>query len=236
MIEVINGKLYQWDTGRYVQVTPKVGETVNEVHCYGENDSIAKNLLLTTQEGGVVRAQIPNDILQNNQKITICALMITEGCCRTTETRQEYVWSRARPDDYVYTETEVKSYAALRAELLKLVEQGGATDEQIAKAVEEYLKENPVESGSTAKIAYVTLLAEAWEGTGSPYSQIVNIDGATENSQVDLTPSVEQLAIFYDKDLAFVTENYKGVVTVYAIGQKPQNDYTIQVTVTEVSR
>jgi hypothetical protein len=51
---------------------------------------------------------------------------------------------------------------------------------------------------------------------------------------VDLTPDVQQLAVFYDKDLTFVTENEGGVVTVYAIGQKPTSDYTIQVTITEV--
>lgn len=89
---------------------------------------------------------------------------------------------------------------------------------------------------SSSRIAYVTLLSSAWEGEGNLYSQVVTIDGVTKNSQVDLTPSVEQLAVFYNKDLAFVTENENGVITVYAIGQKPQNDYTIQVTLTEVKR
>ena len=42
-------------------------------------------------------------------------------------------------------------------------------------------------------------------------------------------------AIFHDKDLAFVTENEDGVVTVYSIGDKPTNDYTIQVSITEVN-
>lgn len=86
-----------------------------------------------------------------------------------------------------------------------------------------------------AKIGEVNLLAKNWIGVDNLYSQVVNLDGVTENSQVDLTPSVEQLAIFYDKSLAFVAENEDGVVTVYAIGQKPENDYTIQVTITEVS-
>ena len=86
----------------------------------------------------------------------------------------------------------------------------------------------------TVRIGEVTLLASAWVGNASLYSQVVSIAGVTENSQVDLTPSVEQLVIFYEKDLAFVTENENGVVTVYAIGQKPTNDYTIQVTITEV--
>ena len=84
------------------------------------------------------------------------------------------------------------------------------------------------------KIGEVTLLADDWVGEGSLYHQVVNIEGVTENSQVDLTPDVQQLAIFYEKDLSFVTENEDGVVTVYAIGQKPANDYTIQVTITEV--
>jgi hypothetical protein len=74
----------------------------------------------------------------------------------------------------------------------------------------------------------------SWIGSNNLYSQVVSIDGVTENSQVDLTPDVEQLEIFHDKDLTFVTENDGGTVTVYAIGQKPTNDYTIQVTITEV--
>lgn len=92
-------------------------------------------------------------------------------------------------------------------------------------------------SKPTARIAYVNLLAENWqvdETTGA-YFQIVEIDGATEYSQVDLTPSVEQLVVFYDKDLGFVTENDGGEIKVFAIGQKPKDNYTIQVTITEVN-
>lgn len=86
----------------------------------------------------------------------------------------------------------------------------------------------------TARIAYINLLSANWVGEGTTYSQVVDIEGITANSQVDLTPSVEQLVIFYEKDLTFVTENENGVVTVYVIGQKPANDYTIQATITEV--
>ena len=84
-------------------------------------------------------------------------------------------------------------------------------------------------------IAEITLLAASWVGSESPYSQVVTVTGVTPYSQVDLTPSVEQLAIFHQKDLAFVTENDGGVVTVYAVGDKPTNDYTIQATVKEVA-
>jgi hypothetical protein len=103
----------------------------------------------------------------------------------------------------------------------------------VEQAVAEYMENNPI-LASQATIGEVTLLASAWKGDTSPYSQVVAIEGVTENSQVDLTPSIEQLAIFHQKDLAFVAENDGGTVRVYALGDKPLNDYTIQVTITEV--
>lgn len=90
-------------------------------------------------------------------------------------------------------------------------------------------------SGSTITIGEVQLLAQSWVGTESPYSQVVTIPGVTAYSKVVLNPSVEQLEIFRDKELAFVTENEDGVVTVYAVGDKPLNDYSMQVTIEEVS-
>ena len=87
---------------------------------------------------------------------------------------------------------------------------------------------------SYVRIVEISLPAAGWVGASSPYSQVVHIDNITEYSQINLRPNIEQLSIFYDKDLSFVTENDGGVVTVYAIGDKPLNDYIIQATVTEV--
>lgn len=86
-----------------------------------------------------------------------------------------------------------------------------------------------------AYISYIDLLSAKWQGGDNLYSQVVDIAGVTEYSKVDINPSVEQLAIFYRKDIAFTTENEDGVVTVYCIGQKPMDDYTMQVTITEVN-
>lgn len=107
-----------------------------------------------------------------------------------------------------------------------------STDEIVNMSVEDIATVRV--GGSTSKIGSVTLLASAWTGEGKLHSQVVNIKGVTKYSQVDLTPDVQQLLAFYDKDISFVTENDGGVVTVYVIGQKPVNDYTIQVTITEV--
>ena len=88
---------------------------------------------------------------------------------------------------------------------------------------------------SSSRLSEVYLPASAWEGEGNLYSQVVTIDGVTPFSKVDLLPSVEQLAIFHNKDVTFVTENEDGVVTVYAIGDKPLLDYTMQAQITEVA-
>ena len=88
---------------------------------------------------------------------------------------------------------------------------------------------------SVPRISEVTLLASAWDGDNDLYSQVVEIDGVTEYSQVDLKPSAEQLEIFNNKEIGFVTENEDGVVTVYLIGKTPENDYTMQVSITEVN-
>ena len=88
--------------------------------------------------------------------------------------------------------------------------------------------------GAGAKLTEITLPAANWKGGESPYSQIVEVEGVSVNSMVNLQPSVEQLEIFHDKDIAFTTENDGGVVTVYAIGDKPTNDYIIQATIMEV--
>lgn len=81
----------------------------------------------------------------------------------------------------------------------------------------------------------ITLQASAWKGDESPYYQVVTIPGVTERSKVDLQIDAELAEVFHDKDLAFVTENEDGVVTVYAIGDKPSKDYTVQAVVTGIT-
>lgn len=83
--------------------------------------------------------------------------------------------------------------------------------------------------GTVVKLTSITLPAADWKGAESPYFQVVAVEGVSVNSMVDLQPSVEQI-----ENTAFTTENDGGVVTVYAIGDKPTNDYTIQATIMEV--
>ena len=85
--------------------------------------------------------------------------------------------------------------------------------------------------------ASVTVYADKWvQASDNRWYQVVEVDNATitSRSKVDLQPSSEQLVVFHEKDLTFVTENEDGIVSVYCVGQVPTNNYTIQVTVMEV--
>ncbi len=98
-------------------------------------------------------------------------------------------------------------------------------------------------SEAAPKTVTVTLLAANWVETVDKDGNIIedswcqvvlqNSEDITACSKVDLQPSTNQLAIFHEKDLTFVAENEGGIVTVCCVGQRPQNDYTIQATVTE---
>jgi hypothetical protein len=97
--------------------------------------------------------------------------------------------------------------------------------------------------------AYINILggADNWDAedvtnasgevVGVRYGQTVNVNNAviTERSKVDMQITSEQMVVFYQKGIAFVTENDEGVVTVYCVGKIPENDYTIPVVITEVA-
>ncbi len=147
----------------------------------------------------------------------------------------------SKPKDYWYEITlnpdtnpqTIIGYTEDGATVLKLFPEGGYSNGAIGDT-DKPSGGQVAEVVSGARIVNVVLYGDKWLGTESPYSQVVYVEGATKNSQVDLTPSAAQLSIFHNKDLAFVTENTDGVVTVYAIGQKPERDYTMQATVREV--
>lgn len=80
----------------------------------------------------------------------------------------------------------------------------------------------------------VELLDSGWTGNASPYSQTVIMNGVTVNSKIDLQLTASQIIDFQNSDTMFVTENNDGVVTVYAIGNKPKSTYYIQALITEV--
>ena len=101
--------------------------------------------------------------------------------------------------------------------------------------MEKRLSEIPTTTGASGRIEEVAVFAAAWVGETSPYKQVVTIPGVTKYTQIDVTPTAAQFELMRGKELAFLAENVDGIVTMKAIGDKPTNDYVLQVTLHEVS-
>lgn len=91
-----------------------------------------------------------------------------------------------------------------------------------------------LETKVPVKIDEVTLLAENWQlDDDGSYSQVLDIPDATPKSLVEFKFTMAQLIVLHDKDVAFSTKNIGGVIVAQAMGTKPANDYTVQVTIQE---
>ena len=84
------------------------------------------------------------------------------------------------------------------------------------------------------KVTTVDLLADNWTSNGNLYSQVVEVNGVISNSKIDPQPTASQVIDLRNNNISLMAENDDGVVTFYAIGNKPDVDYHMQVSITEV--
>lgn len=140
--KMVTGKncFYQWDTDQ-ILVAENAGDCL-AVHFCRKNDPAALVCRIRTENGKQI-VDVPNELLQTAGMIT--AYLMAED--RTCYAQSFPVLPRAKPADYVYTQTEVLSYQQLDQRLQALEGEG------ISKAVADYLKENPVQAGATAEEA-----------------------------------------------------------------------------------
>ena len=81
----------------------------------------------------------------------------------------------------------------------------------------------------------ITLAAGGWSGSG-PYARTAALAGLPAAALVNLQPTAEQLMLLQQQGVTVLTAaNQDGVLTVYALGAAPQDELTLQVTVTPVS-
>ena len=89
--------------------------------------------------------------------------------------------------------------------------------------------------GSESKLNMISAPVANWKGGQSPYSQVVDVSGLNVNSKVDIQLNVDQLMLLLGKSITFTTVNVGGVVTLYAIGEKPDVDCLFQATLSDVT-
>jgi hypothetical protein len=130
---------YQWDTGRKLVVND---DKCTQVHFVNEYTELALTCQIFDQDGLRV-VNVPNILLQVAKPITVYLNLIDEDGRLTSYSEILPVVPRKKPEDYIYTETEVLNYSSLVARIDQ-IEQNGVSDEQIASAVFSYLAENPV--------------------------------------------------------------------------------------------
>lgn len=140
-----NGQLYQWDTGRLIEVYPVSDYLVSEIHIYNGTTEGAV-VLKTWVESGKTFAKIPDLILQSDANLDIFVIMVDNYGSHITEHKNVTVKWRAKPQDYVYTEEELKTWESI-SKRVDDIEKNVSVEfisGVVAEEVEDYMVNNPI--------------------------------------------------------------------------------------------
>lgn len=117
------GQLYQWDTGRLIEVYPVDNYKVDEIHVFNGTTKFAPVLETWIDEkNGRTYAKIPDVLLQSDNNMDIYAVMSNDLGEHTQKHINVTVLRRAKPEDYVYTETELETWKKLEKRIEELEE------------------------------------------------------------------------------------------------------------------
>ena len=133
MFRIADGRehFYQWDLDRQVVVDDP---SIVEVHFCNRTEDVS--LVVEVVDG---LANVPNILLQSSFDMRVFGY---DG----KATRYDAVFkvkAKTKPSDYVYTETEIKSYEYLENKIREIEEQGWS-DEIVEKSVTEYMYQHPL--------------------------------------------------------------------------------------------
>lgn len=185
MFEILDGRksFFQWDLNQKLIV---YDDSITEVHFCNKSDDCALVCKVYSHEDGVQAVDVPNILLQASRDIRVYGVAAdhTEHYARFT------VIGRSKPADYVYTETECKTFDSLAQRMDEL--EAAVSAEGIAQAVADYLEENPVEAGATPEEAEqirqnaedINALQEQAAGFAQK-SEIPSVEGLATEEYVD---------------------------------------------------
>lgn len=174
---ILHEPLYQWDTGRVIELAPDDGETIDEVHF---SNVYCKEAMVVKPKGN--HADIPNILLQRNASINVHVVVIMNDGKRTVFAKKlSTVIGRPKPSDYVYQEIEILRYEDLEKRIKFLEDNGGVADlsgylkkEELDTAIDSALKqakESGAFDGRDGKSAYEYAKDSGFSGTESELSQ-----------------------------------------------------------------
>ena len=126
MFRIEDGRdsFYQWDLNRKLIVDDS---TITEVHFCNRTGNCSL-VCLTYKELGVLYVNVPNVLLQNDWKIRVYAYV---GYTKHEECFE--VKARSKPDNYIYTETEIKRYEDFEERIEELEKTEAKLYESVSK-------------------------------------------------------------------------------------------------------
>ena len=133
MFRIADGReyFYAWDLDRQIIVDDP---SITEVHFCNRTEDVS--LVVAVVDG---LANVPNILLQSSFDMRVFGY---DG----KATRYDAVFkvkAKTKPSDYVYTETEIKSYEYLENKIREIEEQGWS-NEIVEKSVTEYMYQHPL--------------------------------------------------------------------------------------------
>ena len=145
MFKIYDGRthFWQWDLDCKLVFEDS---SITNVHFCNRTDSCSL-VCDVYEENGQFLVDVPNILLQTDWDIHVYAYD------KNYTKHEDYfkVRPRTKPSDYVYTETEIATWAKLEERMDEI--EASVTAEGVANAVAEYLEQNPIEVGATAEEA-----------------------------------------------------------------------------------
>lgn len=205
-IETGRKSFHQWDVNQRLIIDDPL---ITEVHF--ANTPAGEALVVEVyEEGGKRYANVPNILLQNAWTMRVY------GCCEDCVRRRAVfqVVGREKPADYVYTETEVRSYEALADRIKALEEDDGPSvdaeaRERIARLSEE--KADYFEVGDGLTMSADRVLSAAGDGVWELIEETILTETVTKfarNEEPDGTP--------YNYKAVVVRANFANVIVDYS--------------------
>lgn len=224
MFKILDGRdaFYQWDVDRKVEIKDT---SINQVHFanFMSNEALVENAY---NLNGKWVANVPNVLLEKN--LTISVYGYDENY--TKYEKQFVVKSRAVPDDYVYTDEDVKKWSDLEERIDEL-ENKPVSQEAIVEGINTYFEANPIDypvDSVNGKTGDVVLSAED-VGALPADTVIPSIEGlATEQYVDDAIANIDfpetDLSNYYTKsETNALIPNVSGFATEQYVNQAIAN-------------
>ena len=174
MLELIGGaELWQWDTGRQIDCAG-LQEGTKVQFAYSDTQTLSTTVKTA---GGASVADVPNQLLLRSGALMVYAYVTeADGVSYTKYAARFNVQARPKPDDYVYTPTEVQSWQTIRDEIGDLDDLTTTAKNNLVAAINEAAASGGGGSGSVTKDSIVTALG--YTPADAPDALICTISGA----------------------------------------------------------